>query len=212
MATNKTDLHLKIKRQIQAQPGQMLLLEDLGEVVAADSLQQQVEKIEIKKIDKQAGQSVIITALEVIKAIKREFPAAKVNHLGEADIIVAVTEDVESESRTTQSQLYVGLVGILLFLGSAMAIMNFHADVNMSQVHSKIYQLVMNQESDNLLLLQIPYSLGIACGMLLFFNGVFGYKIDDDPSPLEVELYLYKDKIDRFSLHEQAQQAKQNRE
>ncbi|GAB6098980.1 stage V sporulation protein SpoVAA [Halanaerocella petrolearia] len=211
MIIKKKDIYFKTKREIRAKPGQMLLLKNLGEVTAVSELQQQVEEIEIKKVDKAAGQSMIITALEVVQAIKEEFPTAKVNHLGEADVIVDIKEDIQGNKKSNQSKLYLALVSIILFLGSAMAIMNFHADVSMSRVHQQIYQLIMGRSEKNPLLLQIPYSIGVACGMFLFFNSVFNYKLDDDPSPLEVEMYLYEDKLNRFSLHQKAQEAKQDK-
>ncbi|WP_245547382.1 stage V sporulation protein AA [Halobacteroides halobius] len=208
----KKDLFLKVKREVIAKPKQQLLLRHLADVVADDDIQQQIEEIKVKKVNKDTGQSMIITALEIIQAIKRKFPEAKINHLGEADVVIDIKENIKNENSSSQPKLYIVLVGILLFLGSGMAIMNFHADVDMSKVHQQIYQLIMGEKKRNPLLLQIPYSIGVACGMFIFFNNFFNYKLDDDPNPLDVEMYLYEDKVNRFSLHQKAQKAKKEKE
>jgi stage V sporulation protein AA len=209
----KRDIFLKVKRLVAASPGESLLLEDLAEVTAAEEIQIKLEKIEVKTVVKPAGDSMIITALEIIQAIKDEFPAAEIKHLGEADVVV----DIKQEEATTglidndnPPQVLIFLIGIILFLGSGMAIMNFHADVSMSKVHHQIYELIMGESTSSPLLLQVPYSIGLVLGMTIFFNGIFGIKLDNDPSPLEIEMYLYEDKANRYSLHQKTQQAKED--
>jgi len=84
--------------------------------------------------------------------------------------------------------------------------MNFHTDVSMEQVHQRIYYLVTGAYNARPLILQIPYSLGIGLGMVLFFNHVFKRKLNDEPSPLELEVFLYQENIDQYVIdHEKSQ-------
>ncbi|TDX51173.1 stage V sporulation protein AA [Orenia marismortui] len=206
----KEEIFLRVKRVIKAQPNQTLLINDLAEVITNQELQDKLEKIKVKEVTKKAGQSMIITALEIVQAIKREFPEARIEHLGEADLIVDIEDNSQqSFNKNKPSRLYVLSVSIILFIGSAMAIMNFHADVSMVKVHQQIYALVMGKFTKRPLLLQISYSIGLGCGMIIFFNQIYKYKFNkEDPSPLEIEMYLYKNKVNQFSLYQKTKQAK----
>jgi stage V sporulation protein AA len=76
--------------------------------------------------------------------------------------------------------------------------MNFHEDVAMGDVHQKIYQLITGEKSEKPLIIQIPYSLGVGIGMVLFFNHLFKKKFNEEPSPLEVEMFKYQQDLDQF--------------
>jgi stage V sporulation protein AA len=208
----KEEIFLRVKRVVKAQPNQTLVISDLAEVITNKELQDKLEKVKVKEVTEKAGQSMIVTALEIIRAIKREFPQSGIKHLGEADVIVDIEENFQSNLRDNQpSRLYIFAIGIILFFGAAMAIMNFHADVSMVKVHQQIYKLIMGESKENPLLLNIPYSIGLGFGMIVFFNQIYKYKFNKkDPSPLEIEMYLYKNKVNQFSLHQKTELAKKS--
>ncbi|MDD1367314.1 hypothetical protein PTB13_04110, partial [Bacillus sp. MHSD17] len=56
----------------------------------------------------------------------------------------------------------------------------------------------------------IPYSLGLGLGMVLFFNHVFQKRINEEPSPLEVEMFQYQQSLDQYVIvHENKDNMKQ---
>ena len=59
-----------------------------------------------------------------------------------------------------------------LFLVSAFTIMAFNNDVGVSEVFAKFYMQVMGKESSGFTELEVFYSIGIAFGILVFFNHV----------------------------------------
>jgi stage V sporulation protein AA len=84
-----------------------------------------------------------------------------------------------------------------------MGIMNFHDDVSMQSVQEKLYTIITGKNTSKPLLFQIPYSLGLGLGMILFFNHVFRKRINEEPSPLEVEMFNYQQDIDSYVvIHE----------
>lgn len=103
------------------------------------------------------------------------------------------------------------VVTILLFIGAAIAIINFHEDVNMEESLKIINRIVTGEETENLLLLKIPYSLGLGVGMVTFFSHVFRKKWKKEPSPLELEMYSYKKNIDNYILDNTKHNKNQNR-
>src|SRR5699024_11452837 len=59
---------------------------------------------------------------------------------------------------------------LILFVGTAMTIINFHYDVSMLEVHQKLHFLFTGENVQHPLWLQIPYSIGLGIGMILFLN------------------------------------------
>jgi stage V sporulation protein AA len=92
------------------------------------------------------------------------------------------------------------VVWLLLFIGAALAIMNFHEDVSMRAVHQRLFFILTGEQDETPLLLQVPYSIGLGLGMILFFNHVFKKRINEEPSPLEVEMFNYQQDLDRYVI------------
>ena len=56
--------------------------------------------------------------------------------------------------------------------------------------------MVAGQEWQGCLsVLELSYSVGLAAGILIFFNHFAAWKLNTDPTPLEVEMRLYEDNI-----------------
>src|SRR5690625_4423598 len=107
------------------------------------------------------------------------------------------------EEHKKRSFILVLFVWTLLFIGAAMTIMNFHYDVSMHEVQQKMHFIITGQEKERPLLIQIPYSVGLGIGMLLFLNHWFRKKITEEPSPLEIELYNYQQNLDEYLRREE---------
>ena len=70
--------------------------------------------------------------------------------------------------------------------------MSFHSDAQMAKVFENYYYIFFNEKVQNPMLLDIPYSLGLALGIIVFFNHFSGKKITTDPTPIEVEMSSYE--------------------
>src|SRR5699024_4720722 len=130
---------------------------------------------------------VIIDSFIIIKHLRELYSQLEFQLLGATETMVIV-----EQKRKPINLLIVLFVWLLLFVGSAMTIMNFHYDVSMQEVHQRIHFLLTGQHEQFPLFIQIPYSLGLGVGMMLFLNRIFRKKINEAPSPLEVEIHLYQ--------------------
>jgi stage V sporulation protein AA len=92
---------------------------------------------------------------------------------------------------------------VLLFFGSALTIMNFHADVSMMEVQVRIVEMITGHKDEHPYLFQIAYSIGIGFGMIVFFNHLFKKNWNEEPTPLEVEMYLYQENVDQYVVAEE---------
>ena len=74
--------------------------------------------------------------------------------------------------------------------------MAFNNDVGVADVFAKFYQQVMGTKSSGFTELEIFYSIGLAFGILVFFNHVGKKKITHDPTPLQIEMRKYENDVD----------------
>ena len=70
--------------------------------------------------------------------------------------------------------------------------MAFHNDVGIGDVLSRIYELVVGVKSDGFTSIEISYSIGLAAGIIVFYNHIGGKRLTSDPTPLEVEMRNYE--------------------
>ncbi|KNF09264.1 stage V sporulation protein AA [Gottschalkia purinilytica] len=177
----------------------MLKIKDVASIFCNDEkIQDKIANIDIEKTKESINQNKVIPVLKVIDIIHKNIKDIDIVAIGEPEILVS------SKKNKGQNKIFqifkVILVSILLFFGAALAITNFHSDVNIEETFKKMYFLITGEKSKNLLIIQIPYSIGIGAGMTSFFNHIFAKKSEKEPSPLEVEMYLYDKDVDEYIL------------
>ena len=75
--------------------------------------------------------------------------------------------------------------------------MAFHNDIGINKVFTKVYEMVMGYSSDVYSILELSYSIGLAAGIILFFNHIGGRRITKDPTPIEVEMRVYETDVNK---------------
>lgn len=99
------------------------------------------------------------------------------------------------------------LIGIVIFFGSGFSIMAFHNDIGIVDLFAQIYTQVIGYAPEHIGGLEIGYSVGLALGILTFFNHISLKKRENDPTPLQVEVSKYEqdveDTIERIFQKEQ---------
>lgn len=71
----------------------------------------------------------------------------------------------------------------------------------MRDVHIALYEIITGERNDYPYLLQIPYSIGLGLGMIVFFNHIFKKRLNEEPSPLEVEMFNYQLDLDQYVVN-----------
>ncbi|MGO0060936.1 stage V sporulation protein AA [Brevibacillus fluminis] len=197
-------LYFRLRKRLSVSPGATISLGDICQLFMDGVSEQNLAKIPIYQVKPTDGNLVIIDVMQVIQKLRSIYPELSLEVQGASQIIVEVLSP-----RKKPNLLLVALVWLVLFVGSGLAIMNFHTDVSMLQVHQRIYYLLTGETNMQPLLLQIPYSIGIGLGMILFFNHIFKKRINEEPSPLEVELFLYQQSLDQYYIqHENKENEK----
>jgi len=187
-------IYIRMRNRVQVKPEEILLLKDIAQIIASETIYQDLTVLEVKRVSPK-DHIHIIDVMKVIHFITAIYPDYEVQAIGPAQTIIEVIY-----KKKGMSIPFFILVWILLFFGAALTIMNFHEDVSMQTVHKRLYFIMTGKEVEKPLLFQIPYSIGIGVGMILFFNHVFKKRLNEEPSPLEVEMFNYQQSLDQYVI------------
>lgn len=191
-------LYLRMKRNLNLQEYKHLHLKDIAYIAAPEELQSILENKPIYRMSKKDNNIIVIDSFLIIKELMAEYKELDVQSVGPAQTVIRI------ETKKKKANLFIAVViWILLFIGTAMTIMNFHYDVSMQEVQQKLHYILTGVENEFPLWIQVPYSLGLGIGTLLFFNHWFNKRFNEEPSPLEVEIENYQADVDQYLiLHE----------
>jgi stage V sporulation protein AA len=194
-------LYLRLRKRVRLPKREPIMLGQVAQVIVDSHLEQRIRRVPVYEPKENDGTFVLVDMLRVVSAIKQQFPELAIEYFGEPHTLVDLVDDRAKERRP--NMLLFLMMCLLLFIGSGLAIMNFHEDVSMPEVHRRIYELVTGTTTERPYLLQIPYSIGLGLGMVLFFNQWFKKKFSEEPSPLEVELYMYQESMNQYMITEE---------
>ncbi|TMN20726.1 stage V sporulation protein AA [Lentibacillus cibarius] len=189
-------VYVRMKKNVELAYSQNVKLKDIAYISAGIQWKDKLEATPIYKISKKDHNVVVVDSFLVIDHLNRQYSDLEFQLIGPAQTIIRI-----KDYKKPTNILIVSAVWLLLFIGTAMTIMNFHYDVSMQEVQQKLHYLLTGDESDYPLWIQIPYSLGLGVGMLLFFNHWFTKRFNDEPSPLEVEIFNYQQDLDTYLTH-----------
>ena len=133
--------------------------------------------------------AVVFSVLRVIEIIHNDYPTLEVVNCGEEDFLVEYVKSTVKNKFLEKLKLI--LISIIVFFGSAFTIMTFHNDIGINEVFERFYIQLMGEDKPMVTELEISYSIGLAVGIVVFFNHIKKKKLSHDPTPLEVEMKKY---------------------
>ncbi|MBM7648046.1 stage V sporulation protein AA [Bacillus ectoiniformans] len=188
-------IYIRLSHRVQLGANDQVRLKEIAQIIAPEDILPELMYTEIYTIKPSDGQLVIIDAMTVIDKLMQKWPHSDLQMVGPSQTIVYA-----SVAKKPGSIILFLFVWFLLFMGAALTIMNFHEDVSMREVHIKLYEIVTGEKTDYPLIFQIPYSIGLGAGMVLFFNHLFKKRFNEEPSPLEVEMFNYQQDLDQYAI------------
>lgn len=194
-------VYVRLRSRIRIQRGRSVKLGDVAHLLTSPEEQEgRLLELELLRPGPEDGNLILIDILQIIPEIRRVLPDVTVELIGSGHTLVEVVAGSGKPSKS----LFI-LVWLLLFFGSALTIMNFHADVNMQEVQIRIVEMITGRRDEHPYLFQVAYSLGIGFGMAVFFNHLFKKKWNEEPTPLEVEMFLYQQNVDKYVVIEETE-------
>jgi stage V sporulation protein AA len=194
-------VYVRLRSRIRIQRGRAVKLGDIAHVLtSSENQEEELLELELMRPGPEDGNLILIDILQIIPRIRHVLPDVSVELIGSGHTLV---ELVVGNGQPSKS-LFI-LVWLLLFFGSALTIMNFHADVNMQEVQIRIVEMLTGHRDEHPYLFQVAYSIGIGFGMAVFFNHLFKKKWNEEPTPLEVEMFLYQQNVDKYVVIEESE-------
>ncbi len=185
-----------------------VFLKDVAKVYCSDTtIQNKCNAVKLRTIRDDRPYSYVENVLDVIEKLEKIDPSIQINNVGEVDYII----DYIPPAKPNHAWQWLKTIFVCLvcFFGAAFAIMTFNNDVSASDIFKQIYLLVTGVESDGFTIIEISYSIGLAIGIILFFNHFAKWKVNTDPTPLEVEMRLYEDNISKTVIQNDGRKEQQ---
>lgn len=173
-----------------------IALKDVAQVYCDDqNVMNKCNAMKVMTVKVDAKRRYVMSALDVVDKLKQLDSTIDVNNVGEVDFIIAYKPPSPPAYAWQWTKTI--FVCLVCFFGAAFAIMTFNNDVSVTDVFSEVFKLVMGYESGGFTVLEVSYSMGLAVGIIGFFNHFAAVKLNTDPTPLEVEMRLYEDNISK---------------
>ena len=164
---------------------------DIASVFCADEhIMAKVKALTVFRFHKEAPKRQVISILKVIELITKEYPGIQVENLGETAVLLEWI-DVEKHKGPVQ-WLKLTFVSMITFFGTSFTLMAFHNDIGIYELFDKLHTVVAGTPAKGINILEISYSIGLAIGIIVFFNHIGGRRITKDPTPIEVEMRIYE--------------------
>lgn len=188
-------IYTRMRNRVHVKINQKVRIKDVAKIIGPEELTSKIEEALLLTVSSEDKNIIIIDLAQLIMAIQAIDPQIEVETFGPSQTIIEVIY-----SKKKMSFITFVVIWFLLFIGGGITIMNFHVDVSMAEVHQKLFTLITGRVDEKPLLIQIPYSFGLGIGMILFFNHFFKKRFNEEPSPLEVEMFNYQQDLDRYVI------------
>ena len=188
-------LYIQTEKNVEVQSPEVYL-QDVAKLTCSDNKVLNRNKIrKVFSIPNGTPGRYVISAVDLVHAVAKEEPNVDVTHIGEANFVV--TYEKAKHQQKWYSWLKTLFVCVLTFFGGAFSIMTFNTDVDTANLFSKIYTQFTGEIAAGPTILEFTYSVGIGIGVIFFFNHFGKGKLTQDPTPVEVQMRLYEDDVNK---------------
>jgi len=190
------DIYIKPAKKVSLTGAEhnAVYIKDLAEIIAPPEISPKIKTLKILSPEKGKKKSYLVSVIDIINVINKALPGNTINNVGESDTLVEYAP-TKSRDNAVWKWSKIIFVSLLLLVGSATALMSFHSDAQLPQIFKNFYYIFFNEKVDNPIIIELPYSIGVAVGIIVFFNHFAGKKITSDPTPIEVEMSVYEAEV-----------------
>ncbi|MCL2364847.1 MAG: stage V sporulation protein AA [Defluviitaleaceae bacterium] len=187
------DIYIKPKKKATLSERNIINVQDVADVVCAEAhVVKKINTLVVRDIiNDENKKNYLVSVTDIIQTIMRKYPDYTVNNVGETDTWVQYSVK-KTRDLSVWKWTKIAFVCVVLLVGSSTAIMAFHTDAQIPGVFDNYFRLLTGRAEANPRIITIPYAIGLAVGIIAFYNHFMGKKITDDPTPVEVEMELYE--------------------
>lgn len=195
MDMQKCTVYIRAYKRTTVQVKKTVTIGEVADIAAPPDVKARIASMPIFHIpntDKKGRYAISI--IEVINKIWETYPKADVQSVGDPDMVIHYVPK-PIKTHVVWEWIKVILISIVVFAGATVAIMAYNTDVSMGKTFIILNRIFTGEQVDNPYYITIPYTLGVAGGVLVFFNHFGRKKITEDPSPMQVEINTYEKNV-----------------
>ena len=189
-------IYVKAKKKGSVKSAKVVV-SDIADVFCCDNkVKKSVNKIELYEFPIKAKHKTfrkVITIMDIVEKISYRYPECIIESIGEKEILVEY--DISTPPPRACEMIKVALICVLVFFGAAFTIMAFNNDISIQGVFERFYFQMTGEKKPDVSELEIAYSLGLALGIIIFFNHIGKKRLTNDMTPIEVELDKHEKEI-----------------
>ena len=206
MAEDKATLYIKGKQCVKITLNDVRLGDVIGMECVREHIVARLKTVPLTKMGKGVRTRCVVSVLKIIELIHREYPNLEVQNMGAEDIIL-VWDETRNPNKVWEF-LKVVFTTVVCFVGAAFAIMTFNNDSGTTLLFEQMYEMFTGEAYKGFSILELTYSIGLAAGIILFFNHFGKKRLTQDPTPIEVEMRLYENDIETTVIAEEERRGK----
>lgn len=186
-------LYIKAERDVEVNK-ESVFLSDIAKMTCTNKhVCSRAKALKVFQFHEDKDKRQVICILKIIEKLQEIYPTLTIENLGETDVLLEYV--VPRSKLQFTSILKIIFVSFVSLLGTAFTIMAFHNDIGINDLFSKFYEMIMGHPSSGYTALEFSYSIGLAVGIIVFFNHIGGRRITKDPTPIEVAMKTYEDDV-----------------
>lgn len=194
-------IYLQLARHNETVAGPVKLGQ-IADVWGADpALVEQIRALKVARIPDRAYGKYTLSAGKIGARILAVNPACELCFLGDADIVLEYKKPQKKPG--IQAGIWSLFVAAVVFVGSAFTFMTFIHEANLNGLFSRIYLYMGMQGAADSKGIEICFSVGVGAGMLLYFNHFGSFRLQDEPTPMEMEMKQYMQEAEETVLEQE---------
>lgn len=169
--------------------------EDVAELFSSDKkLERQLRREVLLNVKSDKQEKYVFSVLRLFEILSIRHKDVEWVNIGEEEFIVEYRPPKKMNLAWEVAKT--AFVCLAVFFGAAFTIMTFNQDVAVADVFRMMEELVLGKGVESKVI-EIAYSVGLPIGVILFFNHFSRLKIDSDPTPLQVQMRLYEENVNK---------------
>ena len=197
----KKIIYLKAEQSSYVNHGK-IHIGDIASVFCEDKeIEKKIKNIVLYEFDEKNEKEgrVFLSILLLIEKISEQIPYGEVRNTGETDMVIYYKAE-ELKSKKWVQVIKILFICATCFFGAGITVMGYNNDVDMVKVFGQLYKVFLGTKPDDPTFVELFYSVGLALGIFLFFNHVPGKKVTNEPTPIQVQMRLYEQDVNRTFL------------
>lgn len=135
----------------------------------------------------------VISVMKIIEIVDEKCQNVDICNIGQTDCVVEFGKSKETVKVLEIAK--VAAICVILFFGAGFSIMSFNNDVSITKMFNQVCTQITGSRGEGVKIMELFYSIGLALGIIVFYNHFGSKKITTDPSPIETEMRKYEKEI-----------------